>query len=455
LSMKLADDLGVGLGFFPPDTASLNQFGNRDGTVDTENGPRPSPLRMLRAHQNASYFSLLGAVGYRVSDWIRVGVGLQWQLVVFEGRSLLPAIGFSGLGPRGDVRTEVFGRDLFVPGVIGSVHFKPLDALDIAVGFKWSDRIQAKGKIDVTTAANGLGEPFEYIDGNTQMLTATGTTLPSQGPNQRIEVNAPPIWAPQLSFGIRYADRLQPLVHDGDWRAAKLAAPQGPEDSMQTERWDIELDLIYYMTSVHDRTDVRLKDVAVAFRTINAQGTVDPPFTVLVGDCVKPNRPLGAGEACEVQRARIEINGQDQITLRLGGDYNILPGLLSVRGGASYETDGQAPSWMSPFQYMAGRIGLHAGLTVRVARKTDISVGFAHFFQKAVRLQLHPERIGEYYSRYRADPERYHIALGEHDGTAAIEVPNGGRPLPGPYFVNAGSYYYDLSVLSASIARHF
>src|SRR5690348_15936544 len=28
LSMKLSDDLGVGIGFFPPDTASLNQWGN-------------------------------------------------------------------------------------------------------------------------------------------------------------------------------------------------------------------------------------------------------------------------------------------------------------------------------------------------------------------------------------------------------------------------------------------
>jgi hypothetical protein len=27
--------------------------------------------------------------------------------------------------------------------------------------------------------------------------------------------------------------------------------------------------------------------------------------------------------------------------------------------------------------------------------------------------------------------------------------------LPGPYYVNAGSYFYDLSVLSASISQKF
>ena len=75
LSMKLSDDLGVGLGFFPPDAASLNQWGNRDGTVDTPNGMRPNPLRYYRSHQNVSYFSLLAAAGYRLAPWISVGAG--------------------------------------------------------------------------------------------------------------------------------------------------------------------------------------------------------------------------------------------------------------------------------------------------------------------------------------------------------------------------------------------
>ena len=118
LTMKIGPDLGVGIGFFPPDNSSLNQFGNRDGSVDTDLGPRPNPLRYIRAHLNTSYFSALTAVGYRINDFIRIGFGFQWQLVVFQSRSVTPAFSVSGLSPTGDVRTSAFGRDLFVPGLI-------------------------------------------------------------------------------------------------------------------------------------------------------------------------------------------------------------------------------------------------------------------------------------------------------------------------------------------------
>ncbi|MFI5307171.1 MAG: hypothetical protein ACHQ53_07465, partial [Polyangiales bacterium] len=67
LTMKLSPDLGVGLGFFPPDASAINQWGNRDGTVDTPDGKRPNPLRYYRSHLNFSFFSILSAVGYRVA----------------------------------------------------------------------------------------------------------------------------------------------------------------------------------------------------------------------------------------------------------------------------------------------------------------------------------------------------------------------------------------------------
>jgi hypothetical protein len=454
LSAKLAPDLGVGIGFFPPDNASLNQFGNRDGSVDTPNGPRPNPLRAIRAHLNASYFSVLGAVGYRLADWVRIGVGFQWQLVVFEARSMQPSYLLSGTGPRTDIRADAFGRDLFIPGVIGSIHLKPFDELDIALGAKWSDRINGKAKIDITSSPHGLSEPFSYIDGNTGLPTTIGVNTPTTTHNQSAEVSAPPIWVPQLSAGIRYADRLKPRVRDKSRKAAHAASRGVTEDSMETERWDIELDVIYFFTSAVDRTDVTLPDVQVTLRTLNAAGGEDPPLTAWGGDCVDPKRMLMPDEVCKKRVNSVRINGRDQIAARLGGDYNILPGLFTVRAGASYETDGQAPSWMSPFQFMARRIGVHTGVTVRIARKTDVSLGFAWFIQKEVRLQLNPLSSGQY-TFYQADPERYHLAPGELDGVAAIEVPNTSSPKPGPIFVNAGSQHYALSVLSASISQRF
>ena len=452
LTMKIAPDLGVGIGFFPPDNASLNQFGNRDTTVDTPNGLRPNPLRYTRAHLNTTYFSVLGAVGYRMADWIRIGFGFQWQLVLFQSRSVTPAYSISRLSPTGDVRSDAIGRDLFVPGLIGSVHIVPFDALDIALGFKWSDRVMGKTKLDLTSGAFGVGEVTVVRDMNGNEIPF-GSTIPTTTHNQAADVSASPVWVPQLSAGIRFADRLKPRVKDSEWGAVAKSSDGDGEDSMDAERWDIELDVVYYFTSFQDRTSVTIKKAVVDLRTIDPLGNEAAPVTVDVGDCI--DGPAGPGMPCKRQ-VRTAINGQDQLTLRLGGDYNILPGLFSVRAGVSYQQDGQTPDWMSPFQYMASRTGAHAGFTVRIARKTDISFGFAHFIQKEVRLQLNPESVatGDY-RVFAADPGKYNIGEGALDGTASIEVPNSVQALPGPYYVNAGSYFYDLSVLSASISQKF
>jgi len=472
LTMKPASNLGVGLGFFPPDNAGLNQWGNRDGTVDTDNGLRPNPLRYYRSHLNTSYFSVLGAVGYRPAQFIRIGFGFQWQLAVFQARTWTTAV--TGLNPTNDVRTEVFGRDLFIPGLIGSVHIKPFDALDIALGFKWSDLVKSKAKLDLTSGAFGTGERFQYRQMGSDTPIGGTTAIPTTSYNQPGEVRSGPVWVPQLSLGVRYAQRLKPLVQHNEWAKAK-AASNTTEDSMATERWDIELDVVYYFTSMYDYTQFTNSNATVELATIDSNGTPSS-FTTAVGDCIDPP-VLAPGELCRKRRVRTQINGKDQFTARLGGDYNVLPGLFTVRAGVSYETDGQDVEWLNVQQYMYGRTGLHTGFTVRIAEKTDFTFGFAHFIQKDIRLQV-AGRYADYIQLYRQaqaaglDPAAtYHLetgsgfaldpmgpeamAKGPFDGAAGVEVPNSGQVEPGPYFINAGSYYYNLSVLSVEVTQRF
>lgn len=473
LTMKLQKDLGVGLGFFPPDSAALNQWGNPDGTVDTPNGRRPNPLRYYRSHQNVTYFSAMGAVGYRIADWIRVGLAFQWQLVMFSARSWSNTT--SDLNPSNSVRTDVFGRDLFVPGVVSSIHIKPFDALDVALGFKWSDAINAKAKLDITTSAFGSGERFEYLDAN-GMEQALASGIPTTNHNQPGNVDSGPVWVPQLSFGLRYADRLKPLQSDDEWDTAKTAAKGVVEDSMATERWDIEADVIYYMTSQFDRSAFTSGSAKARFQQALADGTISPSQILYAGDCIEPHgdaagdpeNPPPAGDVCTKRLVKSQLNGKDQITVRVGGDYNFLPGLFSMRAGFSYETDGQDPEFLNIMQYMYRRVGLHAGATVRLAGKTDISVGFAHFLQRDLRLQINSDSEGDF--RPYRDP-MYHFAAGRgiagpgdpasadqpgpFDGTAGFEAGNGQSREPGPYFINAGSFYYNLSVLSIEITQHF
>lgn len=469
ISSKLAPDLGVGLGFFPPDNAGLTQWGKRDGTIDTPDGPRPNPLRFYRSHQNVSFFTLMGGVGYRISDFIRVGLALQWNLAIYEVRSWTTPLAASR-EYHNDIRTDVFGRDLFIPGFVASVHLKPLDALDVAAGVKWSDRVQSKAKLDITSGAFGTGEIFEYLDGSTDQVARIGSAIPTLSPNQRGVVDSPPIWVPQLSLGVRYADRLKPAPPMT--REAKRAAAGVVEDSMQNERWDVELDVVYYLTSVYDQVTLTNTSAELMLRNLNPDGTISE-IPSSVGKCIEPNLMAVAGqEICPKKARRIltEQGGKDQLTFRVGGDYNVLPGLLALRAGASYETDGQDVEYLGVLNYMLQRIGAHAGLTVRLARKTDVSLGFAYFLQKDVRLQVSDDTdAATYRTKYKT--AAYHFMpgagvpgvdgsgadAGGFDGNARVELPNGDsvRTVPGPFYLNGGSYSSSLSVLSLTVAQHF
>jgi len=165
--------------------------------------------------------------------------------------------------------------------------------------------------------------------------------------------------------------------------------------------------------------------------------------------------------------------GKDQLSLRLGGDYNLFPGRLALRAGVSYENDGQDIEYLNVLYYMLGRVGLHAGVTLRVAEKTDISLGFAHFIQKNVHLQVNPEsqyplpdktrsnhfQPGEGVDAPPSDPNPMEPdpVPGDFDGTARGDVPNGDavRVMPGPHYINAGKYFYNLDVVSLTFTQHF
>ncbi|HET8934794.1 MAG TPA: hypothetical protein VFN67_15195, partial [Polyangiales bacterium] len=205
VTLKLGSKWGIGLGFFPPDTAALGQWGNRDGTIATSEGLRPSPTRWFRAHLNTSYFSGLAGVGYRPVSWLRVGLGFQWSLLAFSSTEFTRSI--ANLNVDSDVRVDVDGRDLFIPGFVVSAQANPIDALDIALGFKWSDRVRSTARLDITTSNWGAGEPFAYVTEDGEMVSPS-VLRPFRNENRRGEVDTPPIWVPQLSLGVRYASRM-------------------------------------------------------------------------------------------------------------------------------------------------------------------------------------------------------------------------------------------------------
>jgi hypothetical protein len=387
------------------------------------------------------------------------------MMVVYEATTWSTPV--SSLDPASDVRGDLFGRDLFVPGLIASVHLKPLDFLDVVVGFKWSDRVKSKVKLDLTTGAFGTGDRFQYNDFDptteTSQLTFVDGSIPTTAHNQPGRVDSPPIWAPQLTLAVRFADLLKPRFRD--LALAHESADGTVEDHMATERWDVELDVVYYFTSVYDRAQFRTRDARLQLRTINANGV--PGFIpASAGDCLMRD---ATNNCVGDRRVKTELGGKDQLTVRAGGEYNVLPGLLALRAGVSYELPGQEPEMLNVLSYMLSRTGLHGGLTLRVAGKTDISFGYAHFIHENVRLQINdsintsklplPYRTAQYNFMPGAGAGDINDAgkeLGGFDGVAGVEVPNGDLAYEeGPYYINAGSYFYHLDVVSFSIAQHF
>lgn len=449
LTMKLTPNLGVGLGFFPPDNAALSQWGDRDGTVETPNGRRPSPTRWFRSHLNTSYFSALSAIGYRPADWLRIGAGFQWAALAYSTTTFSRST--TSLSQNDDNRTQVFGRDLFIPGLIASAQITPIEALDVALGFKWADRIESRAKLDITTGAFGAGEVFQYRDA-AGLMQSVGSSIPNTADNRTGRVSAPPIWVPQASLGLRYADRLAPRVSRAKWDSAHAAAGKTVQDSMTTERWDIEADAIVYFNSATDYRKFSTPGGFVTLSRIDTLGTVSDA-QVRIGVC--PPAKV-KGEACLGEyEVPANLHGKTQLSLRLGGDYNILPGVFSVRAGVSYETNGQDPANVDITNYMLGRTGLHVGATLRVAKKTDISIGFVHFIQRNVRLLFHTAMNAPLPPDWTMDPKKYHVIQGANDGTAGFSIADSADPSEGPNYANAGEYNYNLSVVSFSLAQHF
>jgi hypothetical protein len=216
---------------------------------------------------------------------------------------------------------------------------------------------------------------------------------------------------------------------------------------MATERWDLEVNAIAYLNGANDVAKFTNNGEQVQLQGVKADGTPGLASDVFVGSCV--------GEQSATCRREIPtyFHGKTQISLRVGGDYNILPGLLAIRAGFSYETNGQDPSYLNITNYMLGRSGLHVGATLRVADKTDISVGFVHFIQKDVRLTVNPASPAP--AAVTNDPQKYHVVTGANDGVAKFAIPDSATVDEGPLFANAGTFYYHLDVVSVALAQHF
>jgi long-subunit fatty acid transport protein len=188
-------------------------------------------------------------------------------------------------------------------------------------------------------------------------------------------------------MGARYASR----------RSGRVDGERG--DPMRDERWDLELDAVYIFSSQMDVI------------------SVDIPFLPdLAERGVKFDLPH---------------HWKDQVSLRLGGDINIVPDTLALRAGAHYETSAINPRYASIDFQPGQRVGLHGGLTFRVGR-VDLLAAYSHIFQETI-------EVGWEQAEFRQ---------------VTVETPETAAQARQPVIVNAGKYTNSFDVISIGVNVH-
>jgi long-subunit fatty acid transport protein len=88
-----------------------------------------------------------------------------------------------------------------------------------------------------------------------------------------------------------------------------------------------------------------------------------------------------ANEEVPVGDITIEKEWRDTLSVHLGGDYAVAPGLATLRAGASYETAVSSPAYMS-VDFMGGaQLGLALGGSVFFDKfEISLAYGFRHMF---------------------------------------------------------------------------
>lgn len=401
--MPIGDRMGFGIGVMAPSAAGHLTWSDTDedpsrfGTIPdptgrTANGRLPAPTRYGLVEAFPILLFPTVSFAWSPHHMLRVGVSAQWGMAIVKFLNITRADGGGDVG--GDIYTELNATDLFVPSVIASVMFTPLDngrhLFDSVLWFRYTDSVRASGDLDL--------RPYYY---QSPRMLDPATGQPYQRTFRDTEIDAPQ--TAEIRLALRYASRISARPR----RRSEMTQLTGrTEDNMVNERFDIELDAAYELTSMVDRFVV----------TVTETDRFLPGVTTLPRTLDIPH------------------NWRNTLSLRLGSDWNVLPGLASLRAGVSWE-QGAMPDEHLVLDFPAlQRFGVHAGLTVRYG-KFDVSLAYAHFFM-----------VSQEASCEREEP--LGCTGGESDARQTVANPPGD-------IVGAGRLTASLHMLSLGVTYNF
>lgn len=360
-AMSFDNGLGFGVGVFTPASTAKSSFGNdnlvtfepRAGEVYpiTETGTE-SANRYMLIERNVLAAFLMAGVGYQIIPELRIGLsaGAGFAKVQYKSVSSLSGQTFVDQ----EVLTNVHVTDWFVPRMTLSAVGSPLPQLDIMFQATFNGDIEASGHVDAE--ANGIkGAPR----GDCRSA--------DPGPHCRVEDAKlrVPFQRAELTLGVRY----------GFTRPGHNAGPK--HDPQVDEIADIEFNAYWSNTANVDAYRLTLYDVDAR----------EPARIDFSSDPAGLPAPLPPN-------AVIPHRWKNTYGMRLGADYNVLPRLLSVRAGLSYESSAVRTSYMNIDYFPTQKVGIHLGASVMLGM-VKVSVAYAHLFYPGLDVGVGDGRLPE------------------------------------------------------------
>jgi long-subunit fatty acid transport protein len=349
---RVSDRLGLGFLVLGPSAIGTVTWPEFAGTS-------AAPERYLLLQSNVVLFTPTIAAGWEVASGLRIGASFQFGIApTIEFVDASPALNGNRSTPAAnDVRADLKTSDWFIPGFTLGTIWSPGDDVDLAGWYRWTAPIDAKG--DVRTAANYFTPAVAQhnLNGVTRGDTSSpdcgdpglATSHPcGNGDNAHLKVPIPM----EAKVGVRY-HRARP----GHGRATHRRNP------LADDTFDVELDFTWANDSAFDYLELSFPGDA------NGNGTIP----------ANPGIPQGKLPP----DASVRHHFRDVFGARLGGDVNVLPDRLALRGGVFFETRAADPTYQNIDFDGAARGGVSLGGTYRFAigsHALDVMVAYGHVF---------------------------------------------------------------------------
>lgn len=343
--IRVTDDFALGLAFLGPHAVGNMDWGETvDFTLANNARTQPAPGRYLLVSQSSLIvFPTLSASYAIVPEQLSIGAGFVWGIAhadfttFTESTSSQPRDDFAR-----DVRATLTADDFFVPGFVVGMEWRAAKRFDVAGWVRWSDAIQARTKLHL--------ESNYWLGGGTKNDSPCTPTLPDCNITDDEDAGSLKVPVPMdAKLGFRYHHPRGALPKDDYPKWAKKS--HYVRDPMTEDLFDLELDLTYANNSAMDAIEIRF----------------DPGIKV-------------NGTPGEVpQNGDIPHQWKDVLGFRLGADYNLLPGFLTLRAGGFFEAKGQDDEYLNLDFHMGAKGGIAGGATVRLG-PIDVAAAYQHVF---------------------------------------------------------------------------